>query len=97
MEKGHNGWTNYATWRVNLECIDSIQWTREDITGDDTEVLELSDIADFLKNAVEQIIDGYGEREEGLAYDYAMAFLDEVNWNEIAAHFAETYPNIMSV
>ena len=22
----HNGWTNYATWRVNLEIIDGYDW-----------------------------------------------------------------------
>ena len=25
MSKEHNGWTNYATWRVNLEIIDGIE------------------------------------------------------------------------
>lgn len=95
--KTHNGWTNYATWRVNLECIDGINWVREDITGDEKEVLEVYQVADFLKNAVEQMIGEYGEREEGLAYDYAMAFLDDVNWNEIANSVIEKYPAIMEV
>lgn len=97
MEKEtYNGWTNYATWRVNLECIDGTQWVREDITGGDEE-LSIYDIAQFLQNAVEQMVGEYGEREEGLAYDYAMAFLEEVNWAEIARHFAETYPEIMKL
>ena len=25
-DKKHNGWTNYATWRVNLEIIDGYDW-----------------------------------------------------------------------
>lgn len=96
MEKTYNGWTNYATWRVNLECVDGTQWVREDITGDDTEVLDVPRIAEFLQNAVEQMVGEYGEREEGLAYDYAMAFLGEVDWYEIAKHFSENYPEIMN-
>lgn len=101
MEKTYNGWTNYATWRVNLECIDSTQWVREDITGDEEEVLDIPRVAEFLQDAVEQMIaveqmvGEYGERPEGLAYEYAMAFLGQVNWYEIAEHFAETYPSIM--
>lgn len=92
----HNGWTNYATWRVNLECVDSISWVREDITGDETQVLTTSDIADFLKNAVTEMVGEHGERDSGLAYEYACAFLGLVNWYEIAEHFAETYPSIMT-
>lgn len=91
----YNGWSNYATWRVNLECVDATQWVREDITGDDAQVLTKSDIADFLENAVTEMVGEHGERDSGLAYDYAMAFLSQVNWYEIAEHFAETYPNIM--
>ena len=25
-DKKYNGWTNYATWRVNLEIIDGHDW-----------------------------------------------------------------------
>ena len=25
MNKEYNGWTNYATWRINLEIIDGIE------------------------------------------------------------------------
>lgn len=93
----HNGWTNYATWRVNLECIDGTNWVREDITGDEKQELSVFDVADFLQNAVEQMISEYGENEEGLAYDYAIAFLTDVNWKEIAESVIEKYPAIMEV
>ena len=26
MSEKHNGWTNYATWRINLEVIDGIEF-----------------------------------------------------------------------
>jgi len=70
-----NGWTNYATWRVNLEMIDG----NEDLAGYD---------AEELKDWCAEIIDQQGEL---LARDYAHAFLHNVNWYEIANHLREQY------
>lgn len=39
------------------------------------------------KEFAEEII--YETAPEGLARDYAMAFLSEVNWHEIASHYNE--------
>tara|TARA_B000000532_G_C18807325_1_gene379753 strand:- start:205 stop:516 length:312 start_codon:yes stop_codon:yes gene_type:complete len=71
----HNGWTNYATWRVNLEMIDG----NHDLAGWD---------ADQLQEWVAEIID---EQSEGDARGYAHAFLNDVNWYEIADHLREEY------
>lgn len=70
-----NGWTNYATWRVNLEMIDGNEY----LAGYD---------AEELKDWCAEIID---EQGKGLARDYAQAFLSEVNWYEIANHLREEY------
>lgn len=74
----YNGWTNYATWRINLEMFDG---------GYDGEY-EGMEADDFKFRAIELLeIDC---PQESLAFDYAMAFLDEVNWYEIAeAHKVE--------
>ena len=73
----YNGWTNYATWRVNLEMFDA---------GYDGEY-EGMEADDFKFRAIE-ILEADGT--EGLAFDYAMAFIDNVNWHEIAeAHKEE--------
>jgi hypothetical protein len=71
-----NGWTNYATWRVNLEIIDGLMFLClfEKVTADQCK--------DY---AVEVVSDG----ADGFALDYALAFLDEVNWQEIAEHINE--------
>jgi hypothetical protein len=68
----YNGWTNYATWRVNLEMFD----------GSDE-----SWSADSAKEFVEEII--IESTPEGVARDYALAFLSDVNWYEIAEHYQE--------
>ena len=41
----YNGWTNYATWRVNLEIFDGL--TARDITG--RGLPAVSDLKDTLR------------------------------------------------
>jgi hypothetical protein len=77
IDKTYNGWTNYATWRVNLEMFDG---------GYDGEYDGME--ADDFKLLAIQFLEADGTA--GLAFDYAMAFIDEVNWHEIAeAHKEE--------
>jgi hypothetical protein len=68
----YNGWTNYATWRINLEMFDGGEW--RDCTYED-----------FKQMAHESI----EQDASGLALDYALAFLYDVNWYEIAEHYQE--------
>jgi hypothetical protein len=72
----YNGWTNYATWRVNLEMFDGFEDENTNMTADDYKYL-----------AIEHLT--YDCSAESLAFQYAMAFLDEVNWHEIAEHHKE--------
>ena len=70
METGYNGWTNYATWRVNLEVFDGsdMHWC-----------------ATSAREYVEELIED--TTQPGIARDYALAFLADVNWHEIAEHY----------
>ena len=72
----YNGWTNYATWRVNLEIFDGMH---SDIDGEKV-------TAESCKDYAEEVV---SENGEGLALDYAMAFIASVNWHEIAGHLNE--------
>ena len=81
MDK-YNGWTNYATWRINLEIFDGL------------EVNELFDSQDgltahYVEEWARDII--FNGVEYGLAYDYADAFLADVNWYEIRDHLIEAW------
>jgi hypothetical protein len=70
----YNGWTNYATWRVNLEMFD----------GATDELFDhCDDVPAMLREYAENLME---ETANGLALDYAMAFLADVNWHEIAKH-----------
>ena len=69
----YNGWTNYATWRVALEIFDGLNGDHMD--------------AEWCKAYAETII--FSDTSNGLARDYALAFLSDVNWHEIASKTQE--------
>lgn len=73
-EEKYNGWTNYATWRVNLEMFDEKPEEWEEVTAED------------CKEYAEEIV---SDGADGFALNYALAFLQEVNWQEIADHLNE--------
>ena len=74
----YNGWTNYATWRVNLEILGDIE-LNEHVS------------ADYLKEITEDCVFSNYEMQSGshLIEDYARAFINEVNYYEIAEHINE--------
>jgi hypothetical protein len=79
----YNGWTNYATWRVNLEIFDGM-----DISEMCWKELDRYELAERLKDSAIELIEETGE---GLAVDYAKAFIEDVNWREIADSMIEAY------
>jgi hypothetical protein len=82
----YNGWTNYATWRVNLEVFDGFD--PYDYFSDNQSTMS-EWLADSLKQYVGELL--CETTPNGFALDYAFAFLDEVNWHEIAKHMIEEY------
>ena len=70
----YNGWANYATWRINLECFDG--W-EDELTPESAEEL------------VEELI--FEQTSEGIARDYALAFIAQVDWTEIALAHCPSY------
>jgi hypothetical protein len=82
----YNGWTNYATWRVNLEVFDGFD-PFDNFSDNQAKMMEW--LPDTLKEYAEEIIEQTSS--EGLARDYARAFLSDVNWFEIAEHMFLDY------
>lgn len=80
----YNGWTNYATWRVNLEMIDGLN-----PRGMGWRKLDTYDLSLALKEYAQEMLESTAG--EGLALDYARAFLSDVNWYEIAKNMREDY------
>lgn len=87
-DKTYNGWTNYATWRVNLEMFDGLE--HEEMFDLDQEAY---DLGHDLKAYAEELIDmSFSDPNAPiLARDYALAFLSDVNWYEIAKHMIADY------
>ena len=80
-DEKYNGWTNYATWRVNLEIFDGLHY---DSDGEKV-------AAENCRYYAEEVVsDGQVIRQDGkLLLDYEPTFLDGVNWQEIADHINE--------
>lgn len=92
MSDTYNGWTNYATWRVNLEMFDG--QSAEDL-GCFTryEEPDTSDVAEYLRDQVDEVL--CNDCENGPALSYARAFVSDVNWYEIAQHFVDEWTELM--
>jgi len=82
----YNGWTNYATWRVNLEIFDGMD-PRDYWQGAHQDAY---DLGKSLKELAEELL-ATDANEGSLAFSYAMAFLSDVNWTEIARHMIEEH------
>lgn len=79
----YNGWTNYETWRVNLEFFDGCAWL-ESMEGSKN----LNSYAEALRGIV---IETMEYEAKGTALSYALAFVSEVNWHEIAQSMIDNY------
>lgn len=80
----YNGWSNYATWRVNLEIFDGLELS--DIIGDVP--ANQYDVSIMLEDYADDVVIGGAW---GLVADYARAFLADVDWYEIAGHLLDAH------
>lgn len=77
----YNGWSSYATWRVALEFFDD-DHVRENYRHKPDEY----ELAEALRSEVEGYLEETGT---GIVLDYALAFVSDVNWREIAENILE--------
>lgn len=80
----YNGWTNYWTWKFNLELVDQDRWLEFIEDGAYSSLYELSQ--DIKNDAEEFIADGI---TPDFAQDWFLSALSFVNWREIAESVAE--------
>lgn len=76
----YNGWTNYATWRVNLEVFDGFDTDGTTYTPD----MCRQYVDDFVDDSIRADV-GAGAILAG----WIASFLSDVDWREIAAHVNE--------
>jgi hypothetical protein len=89
MSTSYNGWTNYATWRVNLEIFDGI-----DLRDMDWHKLDRYDLGMALKDYALDLVEGGANT---LAREYARAFLADVEWYEIGDAMRDAYRDAYDV
>ena len=87
MTDRYNGWTNYETWRMQLEVIDGM--TLEDFgfelrDVDTDEVADAERLAGIVADMVREVV--LRDVPEGLALDLALSFINQVDFMEIAEH-----------
>lgn len=70
-ENNFNGWSNYETWRINLEMFDGA-----DFGFPVTPEFLIEQVQEHLSQGV----------DNPTTLSYALRFLDDVNWSEIADH-----------
>ena len=90
MSDKYNGWTNYATWKANLEFFSEL--CIEDLAEDFNNCNFSSEFAERLKELLEEYIsrdlfelDAYLPIVQG-AINY---FIEDINFDEIASHYIE--------
>jgi len=77
----YNGWSNYATWKINLEIFSDMEYK---------DLFDEFPNAEMLEDYVEHLVfDHHGDM--GLMESYARAFLSNVNYYEILEHIIENY------
>lgn len=87
-DRKYNGWTNYETWRINLELFDGFD-PFDYFSDNQANMMEW--LAEYLKEHAENLIYEAGGGNGNIAVDYALAFLQDVNWHEIAEHMFLDY------
>jgi hypothetical protein len=80
----YNGWTNYWTWKFNLELVDPARWQEFIEDGAYSSLYELSQ--DIKNDAEEFLADGITPE---YAQQWFISALSFVNWREIAEAVAE--------
>jgi hypothetical protein len=89
MDTKYNGWTNYATWRVNLEVIDGLD-PREYFSDFDAE--NVYGLSQSLRQYAEEVIFECGDIDPAsTGGGFITTFLNDVNWFEIAEAMIEAY------
>jgi hypothetical protein len=90
----YNGWTNYATWRVNLEVFDGL-----DIRDHFDDIPSAYDVAQWAQGYAEELLDSAMREPVGIRSrmltpcdivdGWARAFLSDVDWASIARHLLD--------
>jgi hypothetical protein len=86
--ENYNGWANYATWRISLEFDFSSMFNSLRDVCDFAGSADAHDLSEALKNHTEDYL---RETGSGPCLDYALSFVSDVDFYEIAEHILMDY------
>ena len=86
MSETYCGWTNYETWRVNLEMLDGMSCTDFGVVP---EAAAVYDLAERLESYCVELVEM--DTKQGFALNLALSFLNKVDWQEIASGMLSDY------
>jgi len=78
------GYANAATWRVKVDVFNDF-----DLDDWCLDMLDSVELAGWMRDHTREIIEEAAQ--PGLARDYALAFLADVNWAELAQTARDEY------
>jgi len=94
QDQTYNGWTNYATWRVNLEVFDGLN-LRDHMDN----IPDTYEIGQWAREYAEELLDAAMREPVGIRSrmltpsdivdGWARAFLQDVDWFSIGRHLIE--------
>ena len=87
----YNGWTNYATWMVNLH-FENLDFTDEVDSGvfDDMNAHDVRcHVASLIQQYVEDYLDAVVDVTNSFVQDCINATINDVDWHDIANHYVD--------
>ena len=89
----YNGWSNYETWRINLEMFDGFEPSDyldgHNLSDEDGKEKATDYLTDVLSSLAAFDIEMECPNRSGFARDLAMSFLSKVDYREIAEHMVD--------
>lgn len=87
----YNGWTNYATWMVNLH-FENLDFTDEVDSGvfDGMNAFDVRcHVASLIQEYVEMYLDEVVDITNCFVQDVINATINDVDWHDIADHYVD--------
>lgn len=89
----YNGWTNYATWLVNMhfECLDFSDEIEDGVFDN----MDKADILCYLASWIQEMVEEHVEQYDvpygrgGFVIDLIDSTLSDVDWHDIADHYVD--------
>lgn len=84
----YNGWTNWETWKVNLELLDGLE--ADDLGIEHLSVEDAYEAGSIIRDYVDEII-SMEYNSEGFVHGIVQDFLHTVDWVEIARNILDQW------